>query len=184
MGLAVVVGLGSLTLTGCGPEEETAPTTVSAPTTSSDAPGHDVSAKILKVSQRDPIATGKGTLTTSTSKDEVTLEILELRATATGTVLTYRIRSEAFTSTINRTTPERLPRLVDRASRTAFLTSTVVRDRDDPKSVPLCVCTGIDTSGSAAPPQQIRYAPLPDSVTQVDVVMTGIPPVAVPVTRA
>ena len=36
----------------------------------------------------------------------------------------------------------------------------------------------------AAPPQQIRYAPLPDSVTQVDVVMTGIPPVAVPVTRA
>ena len=60
----------------------------------------------------------------------------------------------------------------------------VVRDRDDPKSVPLCVCTGIDTSGSAAPPQQIRYAPLPDSVTQVDVGMTGIPPAAVPVPRA
>lgn len=55
------------------------------------------------------------------------------------------------------------------------------RGNDDEQDI--CVCTSVRSAGEEPRPQSVVYGPLPEDATEVDVLLPGLDPVTVPVTR-
>lgn len=143
-----------------------------------NAPGTDQSSALFAV-HSTPRPVG------ATSRDGRKLEVLEVRSSASGTRLVFRISSPdtGFTDMDARVWTEH-PRLVDGAGSTAYepvtLTQPAYGDEDEQR---LCVCTGQDAVDAEPRPQHVLYEVLPEDVTTVDVEHGDFDPVTVPVTR-
>ncbi|WP_370891461.1 hypothetical protein [Janibacter sp. GXQ6167] len=169
----------------------------SSPTTSADgtsehapastpptAPGRDVSEELLAYDQPEPIASTSGDLETSFGQRPVTLEILQLRSTPTGTVLTWRLKVAKSTGhDIDRLDWINQPRLIDPAAKEAYLVDTAGHPFADEGRREITVSTGDSFAGPGLATQQGLYPPLPKDLTEVRVSMPGLDPVTVPVTR-
>lgn len=183
LALAGVIAAGGTACSAQG--ENPSPTDGPSATKGQQAPGRDISADLLAYQQPEPIASTSGDLETYFGKEAVTLEILELRSTPTGTVLTYRLMADKTTvHDIDRRAWAEQPRLVDSGAGQAYLVATAGHpDHEGEGLAEVTLSTGDNATGPSAPTQQGLYSTLPDSLAEVEVSMPGLEPVAVPVTR-
>lgn len=150
----------------------------SSPATSS--PTADVPQDMLTY-QLKPAATATSTTFLGNGKP-ATLSVASVRATATGTVLTFWLTADpGYTSplAINKGV-EAWPQLVDAAGGSVYRIDTFPRRTD---KVPQCICTD---NNSVDPQRRVltgAYPLLPTGVTQIAVRLKGFKDLTVPVTR-
>ena len=107
-----------------------------------------------------------------------TLEVLELRDTPEGTVLTYQLTGEKKgTTNIDARSWGQQPHLVDTKGEKAYLPVTVEQGAfESEEAQNLCLCTGIGLFDKQPTPQQVLYESLPDDLDTIDVRMERYEP--------
>jgi hypothetical protein len=184
---------GVLVLAGCtgsDPEPGAPGASGSASGTGGSAAGPDeLSRRYLSPSAAPAIATTKGTIATYGGQAPVQAQILTLSTSASSTVLRWRLIGEAGGG---RPRGEQFAEgglgadtsgvaLVSRGTNQRFAPAQVQGTKQGSD----CACSlaprvlgpaGIELSG--------EYAPLPQTITEIEVQIPGLAPVTVPVTRA
>ncbi len=180
---SVIAGAIAFTATACTNGQAPEPNGDQTPT-AEEAPGRNVSSDLFAYEQPEPIASTSGKLKTHLGSDLVTLEILELRSTPTGTLLTYRLAADKTTMHgIDGFVWAEQPRLIDQDTNQAYLVGTAGHPDSDKGRIEIALVTGDNATGPGAPIQQGFYPTLPENLTEIDVTMPGLEPTTVPITR-
>lgn len=175
-GLLLTLGLSGCTDDESPPKASESPASPSS-SSSSSFTGSDQSSTVLSASLPPAQGTSAGTI----DRRSATLNVGEVRATATGTRLTFwytgaddllvRRGEQAWAS---------MPTLVDPAGRKVYSPVTFVDEQGDT----LCLCTDAAFIRGVPQPRTVLYPEIPAGATTVQVRQTGFAqPVSVPVTR-
>lgn len=119
-------------------------------------------------------------------EEDVTFEVTEVRATPTTTILRYQLTADdgdAQFGMEGRFWYDQ-PSLQSPGSDEQLQAVTATqpeRGNDDQQDI--CVCTSVRSAGEEPRPQSVVYGPLPEDAPEVDVLLPGLDPVTVPVTR-
>lgn len=180
-----VSALAAITLVGACTKDspDPAPSGSGNPTSSPTASfvPSDQSAKVLATQLPTVQGTTVGTLRSAGGDARtVTLNIAEVKATPTGTSLTFWYSGEEMLGAPGEYSWELAPVLLDRADKTSYDPLTFVNDEGDT----LCLCHDHPLVTDTPRPRTILYPTLPDTVTTIEVRQAGFDePVTVPVTR-
>ncbi len=182
---SVIAGAIAFTTTACTNTNDQTPKPNGDQTpTAEEAPGRNVSSDLFAYEQPEPIASTSGNLKSSQGTHQVTLEILELRSTPTGTRLTYRLTADKRAAHgITRFTWSKQPRLVDQDTNQAYLVLTTGHPDSDKGRTEISLITGDGSTGPGEPTQEGIYPTLPENLTEIDVTMPGLEPTTVPITH-
>lgn len=121
-----------------------------------------------------------------TSEETVTFEVTGVRATTDATVLRYNLTTvgaEASFGMEGRFWYDQ-PSLQVPGSDAQLQTVTASLPKGSTQEAQVrCVCTSVRSAGADPRPQTAMYPPLPQDADEVEVILPGLDPVTVPVTR-
>lgn len=153
----------------------------------------DRSDEVFKASKKPKVlATVSGTVNLGVGKDirqfeeDVTFEVTDIKVTSDATVLQYQLTAEDGDAPFGMEgrywydQPSlQVPGTTKQMqSVTASLPKGTQMDAMD-----ICVCTAVRAAGEDPRPQTVLYPQLPDGADKVEVILPGLKPVTVPVTR-
>ncbi|WP_243063343.1 hypothetical protein [Humibacter sp. RRB41] len=190
--LASAATVAALALCGC---TAASPSSTGTPTAAADSElsSKEAAAKVMATPKPLPVlATAKGTLEANGTASPVVAEVLRIHATATSTVVTWRLKSasdaKVRTASFQLAYPPlmdtRLLGIVDAATHTTYRPYTYVPAQGNGDDL-ACACSTlpdyVDATG------EVMYGvvpPLPASVTKADVTLPGFSTVTVAVDRS
>ncbi len=118
-------------------------------------------------------------------ENDVTFEVTGVKVTPDATILSYQLTAEEEASfgMEGRFWYDQ-PALQAPGSDSQMQTITAtLPERDNEDAQEICVCTSVRAAGEAPRPQTVVYERLPEDATKVKVILPGLDPVTVPVTR-
>lgn len=182
------------TLAACTDEPDDNGTSSGSSTQSaSSAAPADRSDDVFSAARRPKVlATTSGTVNLGVGKgirqfeEDVTFDVTGVRATSDGTVLSYQLTADDGSAIFGLEGrywyDQPSLRLPGSTTRMQSVTAALPKGERDPAR-DVCVCTSASRAGKNPTPQRVLYDQVPDGTEEIEVILPGLEPVTVPVTR-
>lgn len=160
--------------------------------TSTSAAPADRSDEVFNASKKPKVlASTSGTVNLGVGKNirqfeqDVTFEVTGVKATTDSTILSYQLTAKddvSFGMQGRYWYDQPALRVAGTTTRLQSVTAALPEGkRDDAED--RCVCTSVAGAGEDPRPQTVLYAQLPQDADEIEVILPGLKPVTVPVTR-